>query len=181
MPPLHLVPCLTFFEDWPGAGPMYRQVRTKLSIKTCETLALLLYFFLGLKLRSLTPLGTKSKRAGFEGRSGRQSSRLPPLPTRNKHTTFQPENVTTQCPILPLFLCLKSHGKHLRDSPLSERKNPRIHAHEMPTIETVFFPKLTHRCAPVWHLCVGLLHFRFCKTSFTTLSLWGIPSYNMKT
>lgn len=85
---------------------------------------------------------------------------LPSAPSTKQNTQlFSQRMLPHNVPYCLFFLRLKSHGKHLRDSPSSEKRSRKPH-----TTETVFFPPKsdTHRCAPRSNICA----WDFCTSDF---------------
>lgn len=145
-------------------GPKSVRVRTKLPSRLRDNLR-----SLGPK-SSLAPLRTNQIERGFTRHYGCPSvtpfplshlTRPPSVRTlhKTKHTTFQPENVTTQCPILPLFSTPQEPWEALTRFTVIRKRSRKPHHHR----DSLFPPKSdTHRCAPRSNICA----WDFCTSDF---------------
>lgn len=120
-----------------------------------------LFWGWGAKLLSLTPLRTKSKRAGYKRRSSWSTHTFPVRPPRNKHTTFQPENVTTQCPILPLFSMPQEPWEALTRFTVVRKKKSTYTLANTPSSRQSF-PKVNTQMST----CLTSVAWDFCTSDF---------------
>lgn len=133
------------------------------------------FFFQAQNRRRSLRSEPKSRRARFKRRSscrqvqvGRPPSTFPPhspsVPHNINTQPFQPENVTTQYPILPLFSMPQEPWEALtRFTPHTRSQKTPSSRQSFPKVKTQMSTRLTS--------VHGTFALSFCKTSFTILSL----------